>query len=393
MPRLRVIKRQTSDAPIDWLVAQFRQFLHLPDPGVLYLVMGTVAANLLEGDPVWLMLVGAPGAGGSEVLNTLLGLHGIVESGLVESTAALLSGSPKKDRAKDATGGLLREIGGHGGIILKDFTSILSLSEDQMRKIMGAFREIYDGRWSRDIGSDGGRKLHWEGKAAFLSKVTGAIDQHHKISATLGERWLYYRIPEGDGFERSKRVLKNSLAAGWRSSLRDAVSAFFAGLDLEFGKLEKHRELTDAEMLRIICMGSVAARCRSGVARDSYSKEVIGARETESETRIVGELGQLFLGMEAIGVGKEDCWRLLGAVTLDSMPALRRMVIEEAKKHPVVGATFEQLLKRMQCSRTTAERCVEDLKIHGVVTREKVDGAVYVHLSDWMKREWRKGWS
>jgi len=42
----------------------------------------------------------------------------------------LLSGTPTKEKAADARGGLLREIGAFGYLVLKDFTSILSMHRD-----------------------------------------------------------------------------------------------------------------------------------------------------------------------------------------------------------------------------------------------------------------------
>src|SRR5262245_18581752 len=49
---------RTAPSPLDQLIATYRRHLHLPDPGPLYAVLGTVAANRMPGDPVWLMLVG-----------------------------------------------------------------------------------------------------------------------------------------------------------------------------------------------------------------------------------------------------------------------------------------------------------------------------------------------
>src|SRR5262249_11807360 len=39
------------------LIERLKDYMYLPDPGPFVLVLGAVAANRLEGDPVWLMLV------------------------------------------------------------------------------------------------------------------------------------------------------------------------------------------------------------------------------------------------------------------------------------------------------------------------------------------------
>jgi len=62
-------------------------------------------------------------------------------------------------RTPEATGGLLRKLGDHGLLVIKDFTSILSMNRDMRAEVLGAVREVHDGRWSRNVGTDGGQTL------------------------------------------------------------------------------------------------------------------------------------------------------------------------------------------------------------------------------------------
>lgn len=386
-------KPKSDHAPLDWLLAEFRKHLHLPDPGPLYVLLGAVASNLMEGDQVWLMYVGPPSSGKTVLLESILDIEHIFDIASIKNESAFLSGTSKRERSKDATGGLLRQVGDHGAVVMNDFTSILSLPRHELDCVLGVFRECYRGRWTRTIGSEGGREMVWEGRIAYFGGVTGRIDQHHEVSASLGERWVYYRMDdeEGASFERTRRALMNSSVIGWKKELRSGVQAFFAGEGLEFLKLEKRRDLTDREMYRITRMAKVGAKCRSAVLRDNYTKEIIGAKETESETRIATVLGQLLVGMERVGVADKDRWRILGKVTLDSMPRLRMLVIEQLKDKDSV--TPDVLVGVMGCSRTTVDRTIEDLAVHGIVHRVKTDeGRVRVELTAWMREEWRVGW-
>src|SRR5918994_248367 len=76
------------------VVATFERWQYLPDPGVVVGALGTIAANLLPGDPVWLVLVGPPGAGKSEALQSTTRLPDVYGAGTL-TEPALLSGSPK----------------------------------------------------------------------------------------------------------------------------------------------------------------------------------------------------------------------------------------------------------------------------------------------------------
>jgi hypothetical protein len=54
------------------------------------------------------------------------------------------------------TGGLLRRIPADGGVlVLKDFTSIIDMHRDGRTEVLAALREIYDGRWDRNVGAEG----------------------------------------------------------------------------------------------------------------------------------------------------------------------------------------------------------------------------------------------
>jgi hypothetical protein len=144
-------------------VATFQRWQHMPDPSPLYVVLATVAANQAPGDPVWLLLVGPPGSAKTELLAPLVVLPN-VHSAATLTEASLLSGTPKRDQAKDAKGGLLREIGEYGIVVAKDFGSVLSMHRDTRAATLSALREVYDGSWTRHVGTDGGKRLHWQGR-------------------------------------------------------------------------------------------------------------------------------------------------------------------------------------------------------------------------------------
>lgn len=391
MARFRLRANRDPGTQLDWLVGEFRPHLHLPDLGPLYLLMGAVASNMLEGEPVWLMLVGPQGCGKTELLNSLLGLDHTIECADISNPSAFLSATTKKERSREATGGILRQVGAHGGAIINDFTSLLSKEKKVLDAILAVFREIYQGRWTRHVGAEGGRELVWHGKVAFMAGVTSVIDQYHAISATMGERWVYCRMNGEQGsFERGQKVLtkKNS---DWRIDLKNAVIAFFAGLDLEFGALGQKRELTDTERVRIIRIGNIGARCRSAVIREPYGSHlVIGAKETESDTRLIAILGQLYIGLELIGVKTETRFRLLERLALDSMPRLRRIVLDLASHRE--GTGMDAVCETSGCARTTMDRVVEDLEIHDIIRKTKEQGKVRVYLARWLEEEFRQNW-
>ena len=190
-------------------LAVFRRWLHLPDPGVVEIALGTVAANRVPGDPVWLLLTGPSSSGKTEMLQSLMGLPDMYAASTL-TEAALLSGTPAKECAQDATGGLLREIDAFGIIVLKDFTSILSMHRNTRQSLLAALREIYDGAWTRRVGVDGARTLEWKGKVGLIGGVTSAIDSAHAVMSSMGQRFALYRLPVTDAHAQAQCAVEKS---------------------------------------------------------------------------------------------------------------------------------------------------------------------------------------
>src|SRR5262249_31465592 len=99
------------------------------DIGALNAVLAVAASKTLSGDPAWLLIISGPGNAKTETCQSLSKLDAHIVS-TISSEGALLSGTSEKNRAKGATGGLLRKIGDQGLLIVKDFTSILSANRD-----------------------------------------------------------------------------------------------------------------------------------------------------------------------------------------------------------------------------------------------------------------------
>jgi hypothetical protein len=342
--------------------AAVRRWLYLPDPQPLCAMLGAVAANRLSGDPVWLLLVGPPGSGKSELLGSLAGLPDVHPAATL-TEAALLSGTARKERAEGARGGLLRTIGRYGIIVCKDFGSVLSMPRDPRAQLQAALREVYDGSWTRHVGTDGGQTLSWQGKVGLLAGVTETVDRHHAVMAALGERFLLVRLNEADNAEQARRALAH---AGREEEMRRDLGGAVASL-FNSG-LADPRSLTDAEQDRLVSLALVVVRARSAVERDGYSRDVELIPSAEAPGRVVVQLDRLLAGLDAIGVERRQAWGVVERAALDSIPALRRAVIEtlEAGENVKTGDVADIVRYPVQ----TTRRTLEDLAAHRVTRRD-----------------------
>ena len=71
--------------------------------------------------------------------------------------------------------------------------------------VLAAIREIYDGRWERNVGTDGGATLTWVGRIVIVGAVTTAWDAAHAVVATMGDRFVLLRPKTNTGRKRAGR--------------------------------------------------------------------------------------------------------------------------------------------------------------------------------------------
>lgn len=356
--------------PMADAVAVFRRWLHLPDLDPLLVVAAAAVANLSpERSPLWLLVIGPPSSGKTEVINGLTRLPQCVYAATV-TESALLSGTSKAERAADATGGLLRRIPSPGILMMKDFGSILSQNRDARAAAMAALREVYDGSWTRAVGSDGGRLLEWRGKVGLIAGGTTSYDRHHGVIAALGDRFLLVRLAD---LEADAAGLSALTHAGREGTMRDELDAALAGLVMSADP-RLVRDLTDVERRELVRLARYTGTARTGIERDGYTGELLVMPSPEGPGRLVVALRQVLAGLWAIGCDDATAWRIVRRVARDTVPALRTTVLCELMRSPDprrtsdIGAACELVTK-------TAHRQLDDLALIGLADRGKAGDA------------------
>jgi hypothetical protein len=350
----------------------FERWLILPSRTPVYAMLGTIVANLLPGDPVWLGLVAPPSSAKTELLNSVCGLPFAVSVSTL-TLAALLSGTPRRQHAQGAKGGLLRQVKNPGLLVLKDFTSTLTMKPETKAEVLSALREIYDGKWTRHIGTDGGRTLHWEGKLGFVFGCTGAIDTQHSVSDALGNRFLLSRLEPGEGQLRWALRHVGAKTAIMRRELAEAVNLLFTASRLD------PQELSEPELCRFERVTDLVVRMRGAVERDRYRRELDYVFGAEGPARVGLSLERLLAGLDALGVERETAMGVVISVGLDSTPPLRRAVYRflcqplDPLEPPPPNAggmltirTTKEVAGAVGLPSTTVRRALEELTSYGL---------------------------
>jgi len=294
------------------------KWLELPDLDVVDLMLATVVANAYPGDPVWLLLVGAPSSAKSELLRGLGDAAQICRiSSLTGKT--LLSGH------KDAKGGLLFRIAGASTLLLLDFGQVLSLHPNDKALVLQRLREVYDGYTKGDFGNraDG---IEWRGKLGFLAGVTPAIEKYTSVGAELGDRFLQYALDVPDPKAQAKSAM---VRAGQETTMREEIARALLralGAAGDSAKVSVSEEILDL----LSTFAVFTTRLRSPVSRNRYTRVIDYLPKPEGPARFgkalicLGKALAAARGKESI---TEDELRVLAKVALDCIPSRRKAVV------------------------------------------------------------------
>jgi hypothetical protein len=335
-------------------------------------VLCAAAAERLGGDPLWLLVVSGSGNAKTETVQALAGAGAVVTS-TISSEGALLSGTPARDKSRSATGGLLRRIGKRqsGLLVVKDVGSILSANRDTRAAVLAALREVHDGRWERNIGTDGGRTLTWTGRVVLVGAVTTAWDRAHDVLAALGDRFVLLRMDSTAGrLTAGRQAIGNTGAEErMRRELADAVRDTMAGLDVQ-----RDIRLADDEQDRLLAAADIVTLARTGVDYDCRG-DVIDAHAPEMPTRFAKQLAQVVRGGIALGMSRREALRLATRCARDSMPPLRLAILLDVGANP--DSRSHDVRQRLHKPRATVDRQLQALHMLGLLTCNELEEVLF----------------
>jgi hypothetical protein len=351
-----------SGSPIEDTLKIFREWLLLDNDTPVLAMLGAVAANKLSGDAIWLGIIAPPSSAKTEMLITLVNIPHTEMVGTL-SVAGLLSGTPRRQVTAGAKGGLLQKIGAFGFLVLKDFGSILSMRPEAKAELLAALREIYDGKWTRVIGADGGRTLSWSGKIGLLFGCTRVYDSYYGVISELGDRFLLCRM-EPDQKQFLHAIKHANRATQMRARLVEAVTNLFAV------PLPPPRDISDREINWLNDILQIAVRLRGAVKRDYRTRELEDIYGAEGTARFGKALERVLAGLDCLGVKRSRARKVIRAIAFDSVPPNRLSVyryLKELKGKLVDTTTVAKVVKSPT---TTARRALEELVVYGLAERD-----------------------
>ncbi len=351
------------------LVAAVRQWMHVNDFAPFWVALGAAVTAVDDDDqePVWVQIVGASSSGKTEAVKLLKGVQ--VES-LDEITPGGLLTWGKGKTPKPV--GLLARVE-RGVVTFGDFSTLLAGEQRGGRdEVFALLRRVFDGEVTRDVQAPGGNapgQLRWEGRLTIVSAVTGEIDRRLAFHQSLGERFLYVRVPDASRADQRAAARKaRERNNGARAEAEQLAARFVLSGQSAYRKVELSDRVLDA----IEDADQVARLGRASVPRSSVGQmEINGEASVEGAGRLLKQLVGLACGLTALGFTEDEVTALARRAALDSMPAKRRRVLaglaavewDEADKGRAGSTQLAPLAREIGLDRRVVRRVLEEFAI------------------------------
>lgn len=307
----------------------FQHWLSMKTTDPLDIMFGSLFANRLPGDPLWLLLVAPPGGMKTELLMSLSRAP-LLTSTTTLTPHSLISGANFAGGDPSLIPRLNKKV-----LVIKDLTTILEMNQTQRDEIFGILRDAYDGKIEKVFGN--GVVRRYNSKFGLLAGVTPVIESVNRTNATLGERFLKYKIKQHDNKQATENAIRQALANiknndRMRTELADCGRAVLAWQPPDGYIPELSEEMTE----RFVGLARWVAMLRGVVDRERYTGRVQYKPMTEVGTRLAKQLCKLAYGIAIYrreAEITESVYRLIVEVAQDTAPDRVEEIVHQMYSH------------------------------------------------------------
>lgn len=332
----------------------------------LALVLASIYSIKMNGEQLWVRLIGPPGSGKTTIAKTVSGSDQVV----LKSTFTGLFSGWKDDSDEDAS--LVPQIAGRT-LVVKDADALLK--QPNVQQIFSELRDFYDKDSSIQF-KNRVRRDYRNIKSTMVLCGTNVL--RRSDSSFLGERFLDFelRLTMDDRARVSERALQNAIKLGenqTEATLEIPVMAGAKGYIKHLLDKPMHTSIDSTTGKYITILSNLAAVMRTKVDRDQNGRgEVTFAPIAESPTRLIGQLTKLCQVIPIIYETRtpdERTHQVLFKVVRDIIDpsSLRYRICQELCEGYY---TFGQVLEKTGINQTTLVREMDNMRALDMVDWE-----------------------
>lgn len=300
----------------------YKSIYYIEDDSIIDVVLATMLANRMPGDPIWLAIIGGSSSGKTELINAICTVDYIFQVSTMTSNTLLSGMKPQKGKETS----LLLQVPRNAIMVMKDLNTFISMNREDQQAIMGQFLQMYDGEMTKSTGT--GETIKWKGKIGFITGVTEQIHIFQAKFSAFGTRFINYTLKTQDRIKTAKR--SSEIAGKIRDHRKNLQEAFKAYVDYMVPLvIESDHVLPEEVSKTIIELSDFAARSRSPVSRDFQGRmELVMSLEMPMRiSNMIHLVGKTFMAMNA-GKLSENNKLILYKMCLDNIPKGRRLALD-----------------------------------------------------------------
>lgn len=350
------------------VIKAYQKWLHLPNTEMIDVLYGSVFANRMKTDPLWIYFVTSPSGGKSEFLMSLAISPWICCVSTL-TPKALISGMQTPGGDPSLFAKIMRTETDYT-LVVKDYTTVLKMNQVARDDVLSLLRDAYDGQTTKVFGN---MTRSYEGNFGIIAGVTQEIDNPTISDTSLGERFLKYRMRHHGKITAGKHMIMRTLSnigveGDMRSELKDVARQV---LDRPISRPYPTRPKEIDE--RIMGLAQWVARMRGSVSRSRYHRDTVTHKPvSEIGGRLAKQLAILGMGI-AMFRGEdevsEDVYNILVKIARDTAPDKAEEVIKQMyTRRPEEEASTEEI--STWCPSLTPETVkfvLQDLRMLGIV--------------------------
>lgn len=363
----------------------FKKWLHLSDTDGIRVALATVLSNRLDGDPIWMFFVAPPGGSKTATLSAFNRTRKTYITSSLTSRS-LISGFHFRNGVDPS---LIPKLDGKV-LIIKDFTTIMEMRDNEKDEIFGILRDAYDGSCGKVFGN--GIVRRYDSRFSILAAVTPAIYSEGSKSASLGERFLKFCVADNlrhfsEDEIIAKAISNVNIETEMRSEMEDVVQSF-----MQRNGTTKP-QIPSKILGTIIALAKLGARARASIARDRYRPDMVEGRPSaEVGSRLGKQLAKLAMSLAMVDdrneVNDTDL-RIIQKVVLDTLPQrvediIRYMWKECPHEDDSIGTRDIAIGTRYPTA--TVSRLMANFNLLEIVTRVGSKSRFSWSLSDYIRK-------
>lgn len=381
------------------LVQQFRERLYWTKTHerVLGVMLAVHLSTKLPGEPLWLYLVGPPSSGKTTLIEALASDR--EGTFTVNKLTGLYSGH--REGRGDSNDYSLLPLMNRRMVLIKDFTSVLTMPASIRDDLFGQLRDIYDGSsitYNRNnVGAGGVRQY----QNVHFTLCAGVTDEIHALNnSELGERFLKIDLLDdhgnvGEMILRSMKSTAEAVLSGLRNLRQESAAAseispddapldpVFAPQDIRksdmihiqratvgfirnfYRNLHKSpgSPLPEWVVRGIQALAQFVAVVRAKVKRETRDQHLVYRPRRELGTRLGNQLLKLAFCLHTVtGWDWEELFRTIRKVAFDTIYGIPAEVMREIAAAGEKGITRERIALNLGQPATTINRHIANLR-------------------------------